>query len=61
MIKYQCGSCGAIYSDTCKDGLEYYHTCALVQVAEDIFEERPDKRNENVDVYLEGKGKTEIK
>lgn len=40
----------------CIDGLNYYHACAPVSNGEDMFMERPDKRDENVKRERAGKG-----
>ena len=60
MIKYKCNSCLGEYSDTCADGLAYYHACPPVQIKEDVYAERSDKRDENAGKKLEGKGREEV-
>ena len=60
MTKYKCNSCGGEYSDTCADGLAYYHACPLEKITENEYKERSDKRDENAGKKLEGKGRKEV-
>ena len=61
MTQYKCLTCSGTYYNPQKDGLEYYHACPPVLVEVDKYEERPDKRDENIGVKLAGKGRDEVK
>jgi len=60
MIKYKCKTCAGEYSDTCADDLAYYHSCPQIQIKEDVFAERSDKRDENAGREKEGRGREKI-
>lgn len=56
----KCKSCNGEYNVLCNDGLYYFHACPPVEVSENVFVERQDKRDENPDKKMEGKGFEEV-
>lgn len=52
----KCKSCGGEYEQLLDDGMEYYHVCSPIKISENVYEERPDKRDENVGRFRAGKG-----
>lgn len=63
--RFQCKSCGAVYTTPQSDGLEYFHVCGpLPADKKNHSRPRPDGRNENVPpgdriagaIIAEGKG-----
>ena len=60
MKKYRCNTCAGEYSDQSRDGIAYFHACPREADVNGDPKDRKDKRDENVGVNLEGKGKSEI-
>lgn len=57
MIKYKCKTCGGEYENVMQDGLQYYHACPQILDKDGIYIERPNKRDENAGIKLEGLGR----
>lgn len=52
----KCKSCEGEYENVLDDGMQYYHACAPIEIQPEKFAERPDKRDENIGKFKEGKG-----
>lgn len=55
----ECGTCGGRYAPILPDGYRYFHACAPVWDADlKTYVERPDKRDENIQIVDDGQGGT---
>lgn len=53
--QFQCITCGGTYFDHCPDGMIYHHVCGPLELKPDFHAvERPDARDENIDVSRGG-------
>lgn len=58
---FECITCGGVYQNPLQDGMLYFHACPPIPNRETgQFEERPDKRDENI-VLDEATGKVRLK